>query len=142
MPFVQVYIHAVWGTKNRFPFLTSSILQKLCVHISANAKNKGIHVIEINGYLDHVHCLFGLNTDMPLAKHLQLIKGESSFWLNKQRLFAAKFEWADEYFASSVSESRMKNVIAYIKNQQEHHKRVSFSEEYDSFLRGFTSFQG
>jgi putative transposase len=103
MPLTKVYIHAVWGTKNRYPFLKPHILEKVCSHIRENAKRKSIFVLSLNGFDDHLHCLFALNTELSLAKHIQLIKGESSFWMNQQKLTATKFEWADEYFASSVS---------------------------------------
>lgn len=65
---------------------------------------------------------------------MQLIKGESSFWINKQGLTHQKFEWQDEYFAVSVSESALDKVREYIKNQEEHHKQKSFQEEYDEFI--------
>jgi putative transposase len=71
---------------------------------------------------------------------MQLIKGESSFWLNKNSLTKEKFEWQDEYFAVSVSESILDNVREYIKNQEQHHKNKSFQQEFDEFLSklGFT----
>ena len=71
---------------------------------------------------------------------MQLIKGESSFWINKHQLTKQKFEWQDEYFAVSVSESMLEKVRYYIRNQEEHHKKVTFQEEYDDFISkyGFT----
>jgi len=71
---------------------------------------------------------------------MQLIKGESSFWINKQGLTKEKFEWQDEYFAVSVSESMIDKVREYIKNQEEHHSKKTFQQEYDEFINkyGFT----
>ena len=134
MAFVKVMIHAVWGTKNREPFLTASIRSTVIRHIIDNARTKQIHIDSLNGYTDHLHCLFGLNADMTIAKCLQLIKGESAFWINKQQLVKPKFEWADEYFAVSVSESSLEPVRAYIRNQEEHHKKKTFTEEYNEFI--------
>ena len=134
MPYTKITIHAVWGTKNRTPFLTSEIRSKIIGHIKENAAAKGIYIDRINGYTDHLHCLFGLNADMSLSKAMQLIKGESAFWLNKQRITGSKFEWADEYFASSVSESALDKVRSYIERQEEHHKKKSFADEYRAFL--------
>ena len=134
MPYTKVTIHAVWGTKNRFQFLTSEIRSKIITHIKENAAAKGIYIDRLNGYTDHLHCLFNLNADMSLSKAIQLIKGESAFWLNKQRITSSRFEWADEYFAVSVSESAVGKVRSYIEGQEEHHKKVSFAEEYRSFL--------
>ena len=134
MPFVKVMIHAVWGTKNREPFLTSEIRALVIKHIKENAKVKGIHIDSINGYTEHLHCLFGLNADMSLSKAMQLIKGESAYWINKNNLIKNKFEWADEYYAASVSESVLEKVRAYIDNQEQHHKKVTFSKEYQDFI--------
>jgi putative transposase len=137
MPFVKIFIHAVWGTKNRYPFLKPPILGKVCHHILNNAKEKNIYIIALNGFDDHLHCLFAVNVDTAISKHIMLLKGESSYWMNKEKLTAIKFEWADEYFASSVSESRLHKVIQYIKNQQSHHAVMTFKEEYDKFIQEF-----
>ncbi|HCY39796.1 MAG TPA: IS200/IS605 family transposase [Prolixibacteraceae bacterium] len=135
MPFVKVYIHFVWSTKNRVEFLDSSSLRKqVWQHISDNAKEKGIYIDFINGYNDHCHCLVYLSIDQTIQKIMQLIKGESSFWINKQGLTKQKFEWQDEYFAVSVSESILDKVRDYIKNQEEHHKHKTFQQEYDEFI--------
>ncbi|MBO9620010.1 MAG: IS200/IS605 family transposase [Niabella sp.] len=129
MPFVKVYLHFVWSTKNRYPFLNSKDLRmKVWDHIRENAKQKGIFIDTINGYSDHCHCLVSLGVDQPIQKTMQLIKGDSSFWINKNELTPKKFEWQDEYFVSSVSESILDKVRAYIKNQEEHHRKKSISE--------------
>jgi putative transposase len=135
MSYVKIWIHAVWGTKNRQPILSKEKRNELFLHIKENAKQKEIYIDLINGYTDHVHCLLMLNADMPVSKAIGLVKGESSFWANKQRVFEQKFEWADEYFAASVSDSQIAKVRAYIVNQEEHHKKKSFFEEYSWFLK-------
>ncbi len=138
MPFVKVYIHCVWSTKNRFPYLDSiELRQKVWQHIRENAVQKGIFIDFINGYADHCHCLISLGVNQNIQKIMQLIKGESSFWINKNGLTKAKFEWQDEYFAVSVSESIIDKVRDYIKNQEEHHKKKTFQEEYDEFMIKF-----
>jgi putative transposase len=78
--------------------------------------------------------LISLGADQTLQKVMQLIKGESSFWVNKQQLIEEKFEWQDEYFAVSVSESVIDKVRNYIKNQENHHRKKSYREEYDEFI--------
>jgi REP element-mobilizing transposase RayT len=143
MPFVKVYIHFVWSTKNRYPFLNSKKLRlKVWNHILENAKEKGIFVDFISGYTDHCHCLVSLGIDQTIQKVMQLIKGESSFWINKNELTNKKFEWQDEYFAVSVSESMLDKVREYIKNQEEHHTKKTFLQEYDEFIDkyGFEKF--
>jgi putative transposase len=143
MPMIKVYIHFVWCTKNREPYLsTKELRQKVWQHIRENAAKKGIFIDFINGYSEHCHCLVSLGTDQTLQKIMHLIKGESSFWINKQNLTKLKFEWQDEYFAASVSESGLNRVRNYIKNQEEHHKKKSFVQEcYQIVLKyGFTKF--
>ena len=135
MPFTKVYIHFVWSTKGRFPFLNSADLRKkVWNHIRENATSKGIFLDFVSGYDDHCHCLVSLGIDQTIQKTVMLIKGESSFWINKNQLTKEKFEWQDEYFAVSVSESKIDAVRNYIKNQEEHHKKKSFQEEYDEFI--------
>ena len=144
MPFVNVMIHAVWGTKSRQSFLHKEIRPEVYNHIRSNAKIKSIFIDSINGVEDHVHLLLGLNADLSIAKTLQLIKGESSYWINKQSFMKSKFEWADEYYAVSVSESLLQKVRIYLDNQEEHHRKRTFAEECDEFLRkyNFKRFQG
>ncbi len=75
-----------------------------------------------------------MSVDTTVSKVMQLIKGESGFWFNKQGLTKQKLEWQDEYFAVSVSESQLDTVRNYIKNQEEHHKHKTFQQEYDEFI--------
>lgn len=91
----------------------------------------------VNGYSDHCHCLVSLSVDQTIQKTMQLIKGESSFWINKQGLTNQKFEWQDEYFAASVSETSLENVRNYIKNQEIHHSKKSFQDEYQEFIEKY-----
>lgn len=135
MPYTKLFIHAVWGTKNRHPYLVSNIRATLISHIKENARTKGIIIDTLNGNTDHVHCLMRLDKDMSVSKAMQLIKGESSFWVNKVNLTPTKFEWADEYYAASVSESMLPVVRNYIDNQEIHHRKVTFQEEYEQFIK-------
>ncbi|MFH2143592.1 MAG: IS200/IS605 family transposase [Bacteroidota bacterium] len=138
MPYIKVYIHFVWSTKNGKPFLDSPELRKMVwQHIRENAKEKNIYIDFINGFNNHCHCLISLGVDQTIQKVMQLIKGESSFWINKQELIKQKFEWQDEYFAVSVSESVIVKVREYIRNQEEHHKHKTFQQEYDEFIRKY-----
>jgi len=137
MPFVKIWIHAVWATKSRKRLLNKSIMSIVFEHIHQNALKKGIFMDCVNGYLDHVHCLFRLKNNQSISKLMQLIKGESSFWINKQKLTKSKFEWQDEYFAVSVSESHVEAVRNYIQNQETHHSKKTFQQEYDAFIDKF-----
>jgi len=138
MPFAEIYVHLGWSTKNRSPFLESPELRKkVWKHIKENARSKGIFIDEINGYQDHCHCLISLGIEQSVSKILQLLKGESSYWINKNQLCKQKFEWQDEYFALSVSDSIVDMVRKYIQSQEEHHKTKSFGDEYDLWIRRF-----
>ena len=138
MPYIKVYIHFVWSTKNREPFLNSKELRlKVWDHIRENAKAKGIFVDFVSGYSDHCHCLVSMGMDQTIQKIMQLIKGESSFWINKNNLCSGKFAWQDDYFAVSVSESQVEIVKTYIQNQEEHHTKTSFSKEVESFMKKY-----
>lgn len=138
MPFVKVHIHFVWSPKNRAPFLaTRETRQTVWQHMRENAQQKGIYVDFINGYSEHCHCLVSLGIDQTMSQVMQLIKGESSFWINKQGLCDRKFAWQSEYFAISVSESVLPRVRNYIKNQEEHHRQKPYQVEYDELIRRY-----
>lgn len=144
MPYIKVYIHFVWSTKNRIPYLkTKEIRNLVWNHIFHNAREKRIFLDTVNGYSDHCHCLVSLGVNQNIQKIMQLIKGESSFWINKENIIGdTKFEWQEEYFAVSVSESMIEMVRNYIKNQEEHHRKKTFQEEYEEFISkyGFERF--
>lgn len=137
MPFIKVWLHVVFSTKNRKPFLNDRIRKNVFQHIRDNAKEKGIKLSLINGYVDHVHCLISLKSDQNISKIIQLIKGESPFWINKEKLCPKKFAWQEEYFVVSVGESQLERVKKYILNQEDHHRKKSFKEEYDEFIEKY-----
>lgn len=137
MSWVRVWIHAVFTTINRDALIDKSFRQPLFEHMKANAKKKEIILIEVNGYVDHVHCLFSINKEMSISKVLQLIKGESSHWINKNNFINGKFKWQDDYWAVSVSESHLNLVRNYIQNQEQHHKKKSFNEEIEIFNKKY-----
>lgn len=134
-----MWIHLVFATKNREPLLPKEIRYKVHEHIIQNCKEKSIYLQAINGYTDHLHCLISLGREQSISKVTQLIKGESSFWINKHQLTETNFMWQDDYFAVSVSESSLQKVINYIKNQEIHHAKKSFDDEVKEFekLYGF-----
>src|ERR1700748_1341289 len=131
MSYVRIWVHLVFATKNRESLLKKEFRYELYKHVAQNCLDKNIFLQSINGYSDHVHCLISLGKDQSIAKITQLIKGESSFWINQNNLTIKKFSWQDDYFAVSVSESQVESVINYIKNQEQHHIRKSFTEEAD-----------
>ena len=144
MAHVKIWVHVVWGTKYHERVLLKEFRQQLYQHIIENAKEKKIYIDSINGDMDHVHCLLALNADMTIAKAMQLIKGEAAHWANTSsegtnptKLIMRKLDWADEYYAVSVSESMLDKVREYIRNQEEHHKRTTFKNEYEEFIKKY-----
>lgn len=133
MSWVRVWIHIVFATKNRFPFLTEEVRPVVFKHMMENAKIKKMKVAIINGYSEHAHVLLALNRDMAVSTANQLIKGESSYWINKNNLIKEKFMWQDDYWAVSVSESHFQKVYNYIANQEEHHRKQNFNDEIEKF---------
>ena len=138
MSWVRIWVHIVFSTKNRVPFLNSrAIRQSVFNHILENAKEKGIWLNAINGYNDHMHCLISLGKEQTVSKVVQLIKGESSFWINKMNLTQSKFTWQDDFWAVGVSESHVEKVKRYIDSQEEHHKKKSFDDEINEFMQKY-----
>lgn len=138
MPYIKVHIHLVWTTYNRLPLLyTPELRVKVWKHIKENADKKGIYIDIVNGHAEHCHCLVSLSSDQTIEKVVQLIKGESSYWINQNNLINDKFGWQDEYFAVSVSESMLDTVRNYIINQENHHKKKTFAQEYDEFIQKY-----
>jgi putative transposase len=137
MSHTRIWIHAVWATKRHQHLLTKEIREKIFIHIKENAKTKGVDINFINGYTDHVHCLIHLKGDQSVSSVIQMIKGESSHWVNLNLITKSRFEWANEYFAGSVSESARSKVRNYIRNQERHHSSKPFTKEYDGFLEAY-----
>ena len=135
MSHIKIWIHAVWSTKNRQPVLKPPVLLQVCSHILINSKGKDIFVDTINGYDEHIHVLMLLKYDNSIARQMQLLIGESAYWANKHNIIKGGLNWADKYFATSVSSDKLEIVRAYINGQQQHHRNISFSEEYSHFLQ-------
>jgi putative transposase len=134
MPFSIILIHAVWATKGRMPLLIKPVLNKVIKHIKENALTKNVKIDTIGGHNEHIHGLIVLEPTQTVANVMNLIKGESSHWINKNHLIKGKFEWQDDYFATSVSLSLVAKVRNYILNQEIHHRIKTFVQEFDEFL--------
>lgn len=131
----KIWIHAVWATKERSPYLKPEIEQQVFDQLRKQLRELGCPVRIINGMPDHVHCLFLLNQKKSLADVIKQIKGSSSYFINQQNLIPEKFSWQVGYAAFSVSESVVDRVFHYIKNQKIHHQNKTFKQEHDEFLK-------
>jgi putative transposase len=131
----KIYIHLVFSTKNRVPTLADDIRQELHNYVGGIFRDLGSPAIEINSQPDHVHALFQLaRTQTPSGVVGEIQRG-SSVWLKSKGSSFAEFHWQAGYGAFSVSQSAVKNVRKYIRDQAERHRRTSFQEEYRSFLQ-------
>ena len=137
MPFIKIWVHCVWATKNREVMLNREVRLSLYGHIIEHGRNNGIFIDCINGSNDHVHLLISLGSEQNISRVIQQIKGESTFWLNRYGMLPFKFGWQEDYFAVSVSESQIDKVRKYIEEQIEHHRVKSFAEEYQEFIEKF-----
>jgi putative transposase len=137
MSYLKIWLHCVWATKNRIPFLKDEIREKVIYHVLSNARAKGIYIDHINGYTEHLHALISLGGKQNISDIMRLIKGECSFWINKNRLTNQKFVWQDEFYSVSVGISQLETLRRYIRQQSEHHGRKSFEEELDIMIREY-----
>lgn len=138
MSWVRIWVHMVFATKNRQPLLENKEARdKVFDHIRFNAKEKKIWLESINGHKEHAHCLVSLGKNQAISKVAQLIKGESSIWINKNRFIENHFNWQDDYWAVSVSESHVDSLKNYIANQEVHHKSKTFDEEVHDFMKKY-----
>lgn len=134
MSLVKIWIHCLWTTKNKKPMLEKNIRNQIFEHMGQKAKEKGYFIDCINGIDDHVHCLVSLKSVQNVARFLNLIKGESSHWINENRLTLSHFEWQEDYYAFSVCPSILGMTRSFIKNQEENHFEQTLDEEIRGLL--------
>lgn len=142
MGYIKIWVHLVWATYRRRPLLHKEIREDVFAHIKQNADTKGIYIDQIGGYVEHVHCLISMGVEQSIADIAQRLKGESAYWVNKEKLCKQKFRWQKEYYAVSVCERHKGIVRNYIRNQEAHHQKKDFEEEYLEFVEkyGFEKF--
>ena len=135
MSWTNIWVHVVFATKYRYRFLNDEIRLPIFLHMKENANLKDIHIDVVNGYHDHAHCLISMGREQSLSKIVQQIKGESSCWINQNKLTRKKFVWQDDYWAASVSQRHVDRVRQYILNQEAHHAAKTFKEEINAFAK-------
>ena len=135
--FSQLYIQAVFAVKGRENLILKSWKDDLHKYIAGIIKGKGQKSIIVNGMPDHIHAFIGLRPAMSISDLIRDIKNNSSNFINDQKFVKGKFSWQDGYGAFSYSHSHISNVYNYILNQEEHHKKKTFREEYIGFLKKF-----
>jgi REP element-mobilizing transposase RayT len=135
--YTQIHIHAVFSVQNRLCIIQDHWKDELYKYITGIIKNNGHKTIVINGVSDHIHILFGLRPAQSISDLLQDIKGSSSKWINEKKLVKGRFSWQEGYGAFSYKKSDLPSVINYINNQENHHKKMTFREEYIKLLQEF-----
>ena len=133
----QVYLHTVFSTKYRQKLITPDIEPSLYAYIVGVISNQGGITLEINGISDHIHILSTLPRTVTIAKYLEEIKRSSSKWMKAQSLDFKNFAWQGGYATFSVSASKVNVVSKYIRNQKEHHKKLTYKEEVIQFLKEY-----
>ncbi|MBC5840583.1 IS200/IS605 family transposase [Flavobacterium sp. F-380] len=133
----QIYIHVVFAVKGRQNLISKNWKDELYKYITGIVTNEGQKLIAVNGMPDHIHILIGLKPNKALSDLVRDIKANSSRFINEKKWINGKFEWQNGFGAFSYSHSQLTNVINYIQNQEEHHKKKTFKEEYVDFLKAF-----
>jgi REP-associated tyrosine transposase len=134
----RLWTHLVFSTKNRYPFLHDKVLRsEMHAYLAQALRNHDCETLIVGGVEDHTHSLFALSRTLPIASVVKEVKRTSSGWVKDAWPKVTKFYWQFGYAAFSVSQSNLTDVIRYIENQEEHHKRVTFQDEYRAFLNAY-----
>jgi REP element-mobilizing transposase RayT len=127
--------HLVFSTKHRHPTITKAIRDDLYAYIGGIVRGEGGVLLEIGGMPDHVHLVVRFKAEPSVATMLKIIKSKSSKWLNAKPKRPGRFEWQRGYGAFTVSASQLDKVRAYVRNQERHHRRQTFQDEFRELLR-------
>ena len=134
----KIWIHGVFSTKDKTNLIKESFEKELYSYIKSTLETDlDCKARIINGIANHTHLLFLMSSNHSIADVFKNIKGSSSHWINQQNYLKSKLAWQNGYGAFSVSESKVKEVENYIKNQKEHHQKITFKEEYELFMKKY-----
>ena len=135
----RLWTHLIFSTKDRFPFLGDKVLRtEMHAFLAQMLRKHDCETRIVGGVEDHVHALFALSRTYPIASVVKEIKRTSSSWIKETSRGLSNFYWQAGYAAFSVSQSNVHDVVMYIENQEEHHKRVTFQDEYRAFLKAYS----
>ena len=135
--YTQIHIQCVIAVKFRESAIAPIWKERLHQYITGIVQNNGHKMIAINTMPDHLHLFFGFRPDQSLSDLMRIIKSDSSKWINNEGLTSTVFRWQEGYGAFSYSRSQIKSVADYIANQEAHHRKKTFLEEYEQFLKHF-----
>lgn len=135
--YTQIHIQAIFAVKTRISLIQSTWKEELYKYITGIVQSTGHKMLAINGMPDHIHMFFGMRPTESLSDLMQRVKANSSSWINKSRFVKGKFEWQEGFGGFSYSKSHVTRVIKYIQNQELHHKKRTFLQEYVALLDAF-----
>jgi putative transposase len=130
----RVLVHLVFSTKNREPLLSPALQHELHPYLAGTLDQIDCPSLQVGGVADHVHLLFGLSRTRTIASVAEAVKTSSSKWLKTKDARLSAFHWQTGYGSFSVSQSEADKVVAYIRNQEHHHRKMTFQDEYRRFL--------
>jgi putative transposase len=130
---VSLHYHLVFSTKERAPLINAEIRERVHAYLGGVIRGEGGVALDVGGTADHVHLMVGLKATHCLADVLRTLKGDSSRWIHDE-MRVPKFEWQEGYGAFTVSSSNVAAVREYVRDQERHHRKRSFQEEYREFL--------
>lgn len=133
----QIYIQTVFPVKYRNAIIQKEWKQELQTVIGNLINEIGCNTIIVNGMPDHMHCFFGLKPSLSVSNVMKSVKAKSSKWVNENEFLMNRFEWQKGYGSFSYSHSQINAVYRYIKDQEKHHQRLSFRQEYKKLLEKF-----
>jgi len=134
----RLWTHLIFSTKDRFPFLRDKVLRgEMHAYLAEMLRVHDCETLIVGGVEDHTHSLFALSRTHSIASVVKEVKRTSSGWIKTTSRRMSKFYWQSGYGSFSVSQSNLTDVICYIENQEEHHKRVTFQDEYRAFLKAY-----
>ena len=133
--YTNVLIHFIFSTKDRAPLIVNEIREKVIGYLGGIIRELKGSPMSINAVADHVHALIRMPSDVSPAEMMRVVKTNSSRWVHEQWPAQESFVWQTGYGAFSVSESNLDQVREYIARQEEHHKRMTFQEEFIAFLK-------
>ena len=135
--YTQIHIQFVFAVKYRMALIDSSWKNELHQYITGIIQNKSHKMLQVNSMPDHLHMLIGFRPDENMSQLAQIVKSESTKWINANNYCRRKFSWQESFGGFSYSKSHVPNVIRYIQNQEAHHRKQTFLEEYVAFLKAF-----
>ncbi|MGB7924657.1 MAG: IS200/IS605 family transposase [Pyrinomonadaceae bacterium] len=133
--FTNLLTHIIFSTKDRAPYIDAEVKRELLAYLGGMVREVNGKAYAINGTADHVHLLVSLPPTIALSDAMKVVKANSSRWVSEKWVTRKAFGWQTGYGAFSVSRSNVSDVLKYIANQEEHHRKITFKEEFVAFLK-------